>query len=206
MSQSPAAQQAHGTGSGRRTMPTTRSPRLNPQFTEASCTVPSDSWPITRRLRPGGAQPYRPATISRSVPQTPSAKLRTSTAPSDGGGSGTSSTLAELAVPGATVRARIVSSCKILRKPRCRRTQPSPRARGETFVTEQSSGAGTGPAPAPLHQIRQQAWRQNNDDARTDALGHRGGLYPGTKLILGSGAGLARDRLHSQRRRDRGPC
>src|ERR1700751_637409 len=48
-----------------------------------------------------------PDTTSRSVPHTPSAKLFTNTAPSERGGSGMSSTRAELAIPGATVRARI---------------------------------------------------------------------------------------------------
>src|SRR5215216_4711116 len=48
--------------------------------------------------------------ISRSVPHTPSATVRTSTAPSDNGGSVMSSSLAELATPGETVIARIASS------------------------------------------------------------------------------------------------
>src|SRR5262249_17567970 len=110
-------------GIGRRTMLTTRPPLLKLELTGASSTVPSDSWPMTSRLRPGGAQPYRPATISRSVPQTPSAKLRTSTAPSDAGGAGTSSMPAEFAIPGATVRARIILSRKYA-QPRCCRAQP----------------------------------------------------------------------------------
>src|SRR5262245_58805468 len=42
MSQSPAAHAGHGTGSGRRTMPTTRSPALNPVCAGASITRPSD--------------------------------------------------------------------------------------------------------------------------------------------------------------------
>src|SRR5579863_940275 len=46
--------------------------------------------------------------MSRSVPQTPSASVRTSTAPSDAGGAGTSSTRAEPATPGATVSARML--------------------------------------------------------------------------------------------------
>jgi hypothetical protein len=46
--------------------------------------------------------------ISRSAPQTPSARVRTSTAPSESGGSGMSSSRAELA-PGQTVIARIAS-------------------------------------------------------------------------------------------------
>src|SRR4051812_1608030 len=48
--------------------------------------------------------------ISRSVPQTPSATVRTRIVPSDNGGSPISSSLAELAVPGWTVIARIASS------------------------------------------------------------------------------------------------
>ena len=56
-SHSPMAQLGHGTGSGRRTMPTTRSPRANPLATGASITSPSDSWPMMRRSWPGGAQP-----------------------------------------------------------------------------------------------------------------------------------------------------
>ena len=47
-------------------------------------------------------------TISRSVAHTPNAKARTSTAPSESGGSGTSSSLAEFAMPGETVIARIL--------------------------------------------------------------------------------------------------
>ena len=47
-----------------------------------------------------------PDTISRSVAQTPSASVRTSTAPSDGGRCETSSSLAESRLPGATVIAR----------------------------------------------------------------------------------------------------
>src|SRR5204862_7595459 len=50
-----------------------------------------------------------PLRISRSVPQTPSAKVRTKTAPSDCAGSGTSSSLAEQAIPGKTVIARIAA-------------------------------------------------------------------------------------------------
>ena len=73
MSHSPTAQLGHGTGSGRRTMPTTRSPAskpaAGPRFTR-----PSDSWPSTSRSCPGGGSPYSPSTISRSVPQTPTAE------------------------------------------------------------------------------------------------------------------------------------
>src|ERR1700730_14602791 len=47
--------------------------------------------------------------ISRSVPHTPSAIVRASTAPSESGGSRMSSSRAELATPGQTVIARIAS-------------------------------------------------------------------------------------------------
>ncbi|XXS81493.1 hypothetical protein WMF42_00505 [Sorangium sp. So ce176] len=57
MSHSPCAQLAHGTGSGRRTMPTTQSPLSSPLPGGASITSPSDSCPITSRALPGGAHP-----------------------------------------------------------------------------------------------------------------------------------------------------
>jgi hypothetical protein len=47
--------------------------------------------------------------ISWSVPQMPSASVRTSTAPSLTGGGGTSSSWIELASPGWTVKARMKS-------------------------------------------------------------------------------------------------
>ena len=59
---------------------------------------------------PSGAQPYSPAAISRSVPQMPSARARTSTAPPSG--SGTSSTRRDPARPGSTVSARIARSVR----------------------------------------------------------------------------------------------
>ena len=67
----------HGSGSGRRTMPTTRSPGSRPDCSGAAITVPSDSWPRTRRCSPGGGEPWMPLRISRSVPHTPSASVRT---------------------------------------------------------------------------------------------------------------------------------
>src|ERR1044071_6560157 len=106
ISHSPTAQKRHGTGSGRRTMPTTRSPARIPASAGACSTMPSDSWPRTRRSRPGGGQPYFPSMISMSVPQTPTARVRTRTVPSAAGGSGTSSRRAESATPGRTVSAR----------------------------------------------------------------------------------------------------
>ena len=97
----------HRTGSGRRTTPTMRSPGASGPPAGACSTRPSDSWPRIRRSRPGGAQPYRPETISTSVPQIPIARVRTRTGPSPESNSGTSSSWAEPAVPGRTVSARI---------------------------------------------------------------------------------------------------
>src|SRR5262245_16458837 len=110
MSHSPTAQLGHGTGSGRRTIPTTRSPFVNPLFGPGSSTRPSDSWPRTRRVSPGGAQPYLPVTISTSVPQTPTAIASTSTEPLRRSGSGTFSSCAEPDFLGSTVIAFITLS------------------------------------------------------------------------------------------------
>jgi hypothetical protein len=55
MSHSPTAQFGQGTVSGRRTIPTTRSPFLNPEAGPGSSTRPSDSCPNTSRDLPGGA-------------------------------------------------------------------------------------------------------------------------------------------------------
>ena len=88
MSHSPTAQFGQGTGSGRRTMPTTRSPCFRPLDGPGSRTRPSDSWPSTRRVLPGGAQPYLPSAISISVPQTPAATASTNTEPFRMSGSG----------------------------------------------------------------------------------------------------------------------
>ena len=103
MSHSPTAQLGQGTGSGRRTMPTTRSPFWSPLVGPGSTTRPRDSWPSTRRACPGGAQPYLPSAISTSVPQTPTATASTRTEPSRGSGSGTSSNRALPGFPGSTV-------------------------------------------------------------------------------------------------------
>src|SRR5512140_249715 len=110
MSHSPTAQLGHGTGSGRRTMPTTRSPFLRPLVGPGSSTRPRDSCPSTRRALPGGAQPYFPSAISTSVPQTPTAIASTSTDPSCGLGSGTSSRRALPALSGSTVMAFMCES------------------------------------------------------------------------------------------------
>src|SRR3712207_3300872 len=107
MSNCPAAHAPQGTGSGRRTTPTTRSPTENRSEAEpGSTTRPSDSWPSTSRASPDGAQPYSPPTISMSVPHTPSASPSTSSSLSPGTGSGSSTTAAEPADCGATVSAR----------------------------------------------------------------------------------------------------
>ena len=103
MSHSPTAQLGHGTASGRRTMPTTRSPFFSPALGPGSSTRPSDSCPSTSRECPEGAQPYLPSAISASVPQTPTAMASTRTEPSRGSGSGMSSSLAVPGLPGSTV-------------------------------------------------------------------------------------------------------
>src|SRR5262249_35077770 len=110
MSHSPTAQFGQGTGSGRRTMPTTRSPFFNPLLGPGSSTRPSDSWPRIRRDSPGGAQPYLPSAISTSVPQTPTAIASTSTEPLRGSDSGTFSSCAERDFFGSTVIAFITLS------------------------------------------------------------------------------------------------
>src|SRR4051812_25603288 len=110
MSHSPAAQNRHGTGSGRRTMGTTRSPAENPDSGGAAVTRPAASCPRISDVRPGGDQPYSPATISTSVPQMPTAMVSTRTDPSDSAGSSTSSSAALLGWPGTTLKARIAIS------------------------------------------------------------------------------------------------
>src|SRR4029453_15675416 len=97
MSHSPTAQFGQGMGSGRRTIPTTRSPSLSPPPGPGSPTRTRVSWPNTRRVLTREAQSYLPSTISTSVPQTPTAMASTSTEPSRASGSGTSS---RRAVPG----------------------------------------------------------------------------------------------------------
>src|SRR5262245_49578864 len=113
MSHSPTAQFGQGTGSGRRTRPTTRSPFFNPLLGPGSTTRPSDSWPRTRRVSPGGAQPYLPVAISTSVPHTPTAMASTSTEPYRGSGSETFSNCAEPAFFGSTVIAFITFSLSL---------------------------------------------------------------------------------------------
>ena len=105
MSNSPCSQASHGTGSGLRTTPATRSPEWKPLPGGAARTLPRDSWPSTSHSFPGGAQPYSPRTISRSVPQTPSASPSTSSSSGPTTGSGTSVTVNDPARPGSTVNA-----------------------------------------------------------------------------------------------------
>ena len=100
-------QAGHGTGSRRRTMPTTRSPAPNPVPGGACTTRPSDSCPMISRSCPGGAAPYSPLMISRSVPQMPIAWVWTRIGPSPAGGSGMSASATEACWPGMTVTACI---------------------------------------------------------------------------------------------------
>ena len=67
MSHSPTAQLGQGTGSGRRTIPTTRSPFLSELLGPGSMTRPRDSWPSTRRVLPrtAGRQSGTGRTIGR---------------------------------------------------------------------------------------------------------------------------------------------
>jgi hypothetical protein len=58
-------------------------------------------------FRPTGATPKRPSEISRSVPQTPTASVRTSTSPSPARASGTCATCVEWALPGVVTSASI---------------------------------------------------------------------------------------------------
>ena len=60
MSHCPDAQAGHGTGSGRRTIPTTRSPSARPEPAGAARTRPRFSCPSTSSSCPGGADPYAP--------------------------------------------------------------------------------------------------------------------------------------------------
>src|SRR6267143_1286369 len=73
--------------------------------------------------------------ISRSVPHTPSARVLARIAPSVAGGSGTSSRLTELGIPGSTVSARIALPYRIRhRGARARSCPPSDYAgSGEKF-------------------------------------------------------------------------
>src|SRR3954454_7012587 len=107
MSHSPRAQHGHGTGSGRRTTPMTRSPALCLLHSGACTTRPSDSWPRVSRSWRWGVSPCSRASISRSVPQMPRAIASTSRSRSPGSGSWTSVTATDPASPGLTVMARI---------------------------------------------------------------------------------------------------
>src|SRR4051794_22030394 len=105
MSNSPRAQHGHGSGSGRRTTPATRSPGRRSLPGGARRTRPSDSCPSTRRSDPGGGAPCSPARISWSVPHTPSASISTSSSPSLGCGSGSVVSSARRGGPDVTVMA-----------------------------------------------------------------------------------------------------
>src|SRR6185503_12540866 len=61
---------------------------------------------MTRRSSPGGARPYLAATISRSVPHTPTRVVSTRSMPGSSVASGTSSSDKLPAAPGFTVIAR----------------------------------------------------------------------------------------------------
>ena len=103
----PAAQAGQGTGSGRRTTPTTRSPGRTGASGGASSTRPSDSCPITSRGPPAGS-PW-PSMTSASVPQMPATRPSARTEPSAGGGSGDSAISAEPWRPGITLIAFMVT-------------------------------------------------------------------------------------------------
>jgi len=69
-----------GRSQGRRTMVTTRSPSRKLETPlPVSTTWASDSWPMTRWSEPAGGVPYSNAAISRSVPHTPTSRMRTLT-------------------------------------------------------------------------------------------------------------------------------
>src|SRR6516225_4681483 len=197
MSHSPAAQAIQGTGSGRRTMPTTRSPGSSPQPAGASTTTPSDSWPRTKRFCCGGGAPYSPARMSRSVPHIPSPRVLTSTAPSAGGGSATSSTLAEPATPGTVVNASMMTILHVVPRGEARRTSQR-QAPGTVPARERASGPQAQPCGLPCVESRavHANGRPPHGSDRTQALGDRRGLYSLAELVLRARLDLARDRLH----------
>src|SRR4051812_3025938 len=151
MSHSPAAQNRHGTGSGRRTIGTTRSPAEKSDPGGAAVTRPAASCPRISDVRPGGGQPYSPATISTSVPQIPTAVVSTSTPPSDSAGSSTDSRAALLGSPGTTLKARIAISVL------CDQTESHAGPAGGSVVGRGFSPAKVGvvgPAVAPPGSAR----------------------------------------------------
>ena len=125
MSHSPTAQLGQGTGSGRRTIPTIRSPACRPLRDPGSTTRPSDSWPRISRSRPGGAQPYAPEAISTSVPQMPTATASTRIDPVLSSGSGTSSYRTDPATPGSTVTAFMTPHPDVSNFVQCGRLLPA---------------------------------------------------------------------------------
>ena len=93
------AQQAHGTGSGRRTMPDHELARLEPRPGPASRGRAARGRARAARDR-AAARRERRSAISRSVPQTPSRTGSTSSSPSFGSGSGSSVSSALSGTPG----------------------------------------------------------------------------------------------------------
>ena len=176
MSHSPTAQLGQGTGSGRRTMPTTRSPFFSPPLGPGSSTRPSDSWPSTRRGWPGGAQPYLPSAISTSVPQTPTATASTRTEPSRTSGSGTSSKRAVPGFPGSTVIAFMLVA-----------PRPSPGTAGASPPTppcssgtwnHSSSETGSIPIASVGHPITQTPQPMHLSRSTTDLPGSSSTAWP----------------------------
>src|SRR5579863_848474 len=172
---------------------------------------------MTRRLAPGGAHPYSPDTISRSVPQTPSASVRTRTAPSERGGSGISSSFAEWATLGATVTARMDALRGFApdRSDDARDPRPWPASLLQRKQTKRVPNRGTGrfpqrnpmePGPepgvtaalrrAPPHFFPDHAAEPHNGPYRAQALGNRRGLHSFSEFLSRSHADFARNSLH----------
>src|SRR5467141_2130334 len=108
MSLSPAWQL--GQLSGRRTVETTRSPRLKPDTpAPTASTTLSASCPITRKFAPGGGSPYSPWLISVAVPSMPTSNTRISALPGAVVGFGSSTCRALPGCLGVTATARIVA-------------------------------------------------------------------------------------------------
>lgn len=89
----------------RRTVAVTRSPRVKPSPSRS--TTPSSSWPSTSGAPARAGTPKRPSEISRSVPQTPTSSVRTSTSPGRGRGAATSARPVLPGSPGV-----VTSACK----------------------------------------------------------------------------------------------
>src|SRR5215218_10012833 len=107
--------------------------------------------------------------ISRSVPHTPSARVRTRTAPSESGGSGMSSSLAEFATPGETVIARIAFLTA---------REASPRRPNELLcrqAAKSSSGSGNENESADFNTFNLQEGTHGPD--WTQAVGNPGRIH-----------------------------